>query len=63
MAISLGRRMQEPLHEFSSLMASEDEEVLALKMHSFQDSLSKVACCSSCHCGMMDVFIRDIIMM
>ena len=44
MAISLGRRMQEPLHEFSSLMASEDEEILALKMHSLQDSLPKVGC-------------------
>lgn len=42
LAISLGRRMQEPLHEFSSLMTSEDEEILALKMHPLQDSLPKV---------------------
>ena len=41
MAVSLGRRMQEPLHEFTSLMRSEDNEMLALRMHPLQDCLPK----------------------
>ena len=35
-AISLGRRVQEPLHEFTALYESHDEELLALKMHPLQ---------------------------
>ena len=41
MAVSLGRRMQEPLHEFTALSSSPDDEIFALKMHPLQDSLSK----------------------
>ena len=41
MAVSLGWRMQEPLHEFTALASSPDDEIFALKMHPLQDSLSK----------------------
>ena len=41
MAVSMGRRMQEPLHEFTALASSPDDEIFALKMHPLQDSLSK----------------------
>jgi len=53
--------MQEPLHEFSSLMASEDEEILALKMHSLQDSLPKVGCVTVSR--VMNSYTQDIIVM
>ena len=39
-AISLGRRMQDPLVEFSQLCTA-DEEILCLKYHSLQDQLPK----------------------
>ncbi|CAI8018492.1 Transcription elongation factor SPT6 [Geodia barretti] len=38
-AISLGRRHQEPLLEFSSLACAEDDELLSLKMDPLQSSL------------------------
>ena len=41
MAVSLGRRMQEPLHEFTALASSPDDEIFALKMHPLQDCLPK----------------------
>ena len=41
MAVSLGRRLQEPLVEFTALASSPDEEIFALKMHPLQDSLPK----------------------
>ena len=41
MAVSLGRRTQEPLHEFTALASSPDDELFALKMHPLQDCLSK----------------------
>ncbi|XP_019848744.1 PREDICTED: transcription elongation factor SPT6-like [Amphimedon queenslandica] len=39
-AISLGRRVQEPLYEFTSLLSSHDEEYLSLILHPLQRSLS-----------------------
>ena len=45
MAVSLGRKMQEPLHEFSSLLLSEEGEIFSLKMHPLQDLLPKVCVC------------------
>ena len=36
LAISLGRRVQEPLHEFASLFLSHDDEILALRMQVLQ---------------------------
>ncbi len=44
-AVSLGRRMQEPLMEFTSLMLSEDAEVLSLRLHPLQSSLPKDQLC------------------
>lgn len=41
MAVSLGRRMQEPLHEFSSLLLSQENEIFSLRMHLLQDLLPK----------------------
>ena len=41
MAVSLGRRMQEPLHEFTALASSPDDEIFALKMDPLQDSVPK----------------------
>ena len=38
-AVSLGRRSQEPLHEFTALFASPDNEFLSLHLHSLQGSL------------------------
>ena len=35
-AISLGRRVQEPLYEFTSLLSSHDEEYLSLILHPLQ---------------------------
>ena len=40
LAVSLGRRMQEPLHEFTSLFMSHEEEIYSLRMHPLQ-----VNCC------------------
>ena len=41
MSISLGRRTQEPLQEFTPLAASPDNEILALRMHPLQGELDK----------------------
>ena len=39
LAVSLGRRMQEPLHVFTSLFSSPDNEFLALNLHPLQNTL------------------------
>ena len=41
MAVCLARQMQEPIHEFSALMNSDEEEIFALRIHPLQDALPK----------------------
>ena len=36
MAVSLGRRVKEPLEEFAAMFMSEDNEILSLRLHPLQ---------------------------
>ena len=40
-AVSLGRRLQEPLLEFTSLACAEDDELLSLRMDPLQEALDE----------------------
>lgn len=41
MAVSLGRRIREPLEEFTAMFMTEDEEILSLKLHPLQDAVNR----------------------